>query len=401
MTISIGPLDHVDVDTPQGRSGTLQSGRDEYFFTCLPDAPRDADISLTMPRRPDQYVSRELHPIFQMNLPEGYLLERLRQRFAKAATLDPMLLLALTGGDSAIGRVSISTPAVTANTLSRGERLDAILAWDGAEDLFAELADRYLLRTGASGMQPKLLVPEEMGPGKASLVTSELNVKSAGADYPGLAINEHVCMSIAREAGIPVPEFHLSKNAQLFVMRRFDRTAQGAALGFEDMAVLMGLSASEKYNASYERIARAIRIYCAPEYQEAALAQLFDQVMLSCLIGNGDAHLKNFGVLYGHPHDGGVRLAPAYDIINTTAYIPEDGLALLLSHSKSFFAAHANYHAFAERCLVRDPVSRLEALAHAAEIVLARESNLLTLAPHLEPAIRRCLERFTSRQQPA
>lgn len=400
MTISAAELDRVDVETPQGRSGTLQHACGDYLFTCSPDAPPAADISLTMPHRAAQYVSRDLHPIFQMNLPEGYVLEQLRQRFAKASTLNPMLLLALTGRESAIGRVSVTTPAVVSEP-ARGERLQEILAWDGAEDLFTELADRYLLRSGVSGVQPKLLVPETIdatsSTARASLLTSELIVKSGGEDFPGLAVNEYVCMSIAREAGIAVPEFHLSKNRKLFVMRRFDRTAEGAALGFEDMAVLMGLSAANKYDASYERIAKAIRAYCSPEQQPHALAQLFDQVVLSCLVGNGDAHLKNFGVVYGHPHDGTVRLAPAYDIINTTAYIPEDGLALLLNGSKSLFAARANMQPLAERCMIKNPQARVALLVSAAHTILARERDLLATEPHLEPAIRACLDRFTAK----
>lgn len=387
----------VRVDTPQGHSGTLQREGADYLFTCAPTALREADVSLTMPRRAMQYASRELHPIFQMNLPEGYILDQLRQRFAKAATLNPMLLLALTGQATAIGRVHVSTPTLSPTPASRGERLDSILAWDGAEDLFAELADRYLLRSGVSGMQPKLLVPEDTGAsrtGKAAVATPELIVKSAGDDYPGLAVNEYLCMSIAREAGIPVPEFFLSKNARLFVMRRFDRSDDGAALGFEDMAVLMGMGAAEKYRGSYERIVKAVLAYCAPEYQRPALAQLFDQVALSVLLGNGDAHLKNFGMLYGQPHDGSVRLAPAYDIVNTTAYIPEDGLALLLGGSKSLFAARANLRAFATRCLVDDPQARIDTLLHATETVLTRERPLIETQPVLDTALRVCLERF-------
>ena len=294
----------------------------------------------------------------------------------------------------------MTTPAVTSGP-GRGERLQEILAWDGAEDLFAELADRYLLRSGVSGVQPKLLVPENIDAmaanARASLVMPELIVKSGGEDFPGLAVNEYICMSIAREAGIAVPEFHLSENRKLFVMRRFDRSADGTALGFEDMAVLMGLSAADKYNASYERIAKAIRAYCSPEQQPAALAQLFDQVVLSCLVGNGDAHLKNFGVVYGHPHDGTVSLAPAYDIINTTAYIPEDGLALLLNGSKSLFAARANLEPLAERCMIRNPRARVDLLVGAAQTILARERDLLATEPHLAPAIRGCLERFAAK----
>jgi serine/threonine-protein kinase HipA len=65
------------------------------------------------------------------------------------------------------------------------------------------------------------------------------------------------------------------------------------------------------------------------------LEQLFAMVALSCAVENGDAHLKNFAVLYEHP-EAPVRLAPAYDIISTTLYLPRDVLALTLDGSKQF-----------------------------------------------------------------
>ncbi len=95
MTTSVQVPTHVDVSTPQGASGTLQHAVD-YLFGYEVGASAHAEISLTMPRRAPQYVSAELHPIFQMNLPEGYVLDELRRRFAKASSLAPMLLLALT-----------------------------------------------------------------------------------------------------------------------------------------------------------------------------------------------------------------------------------------------------------------------------------------------------------------
>jgi serine/threonine-protein kinase HipA len=100
-----------------------------------------------------------------MNLPEGYVLEQLKNRLAKTVKVDPMLLLALSGSSAPIGRVFTSSAQVNQliernSPVSYGERLDEILAWDGAEDLFTHLVDRYILRAGISGVQPKVLVPE-------------------------------------------------------------------------------------------------------------------------------------------------------------------------------------------------------------------------------------------------
>jgi len=55
---------------------------------------------------------------------------------------------------------------------------------------------------------------------------------------------------------------------------------------------------------------------------------LFDSVALSCPVGNGDAHLKNFGLLCTDPTLEDCLLAPAFGIVNTTSYLPEDVLTL-------------------------------------------------------------------------
>lgn len=390
-------IEHLRVSTPQGDSGILSREAGRYFFQYHPSIHPAAEVSLTMPHKLEQYRSEQIFPLFEMNMAEGYVLEELRNRFAKSGRFDPMLLLALTGHEAAIGRVMVDTPEVPADDADKGVSLSQILAWDGAEDLFAELSRRYLRRTGVSGIQPKLLVPEEMPEGiygKGALTTRELIVKSAGDKFPGLAVNEFVCMSMAKATGIPVPEFYLSENRQLFVMRRFDRTADGSALGFEDMAVLTGRSTADKYKGSYSQIAKALSMFCAAEYKAQALAQLFDQVTLSCIVGNGDAHLKNFGVLYTNPLAGDVRMAPAYDIVNTTSYIPEDGLALSLKGTRNLFLGRVELMAFAQDCGISDPRGRIAEMLSACEMTLTSHAALLEDFPELQSAIRRGLEQF-------
>ncbi|GLQ93819.1 type II toxin-antitoxin system HipA family toxin [Dyella acidisoli] len=390
-------IEHLRVRTPQGDSGMLARETGAYFFQYHPTINAAAEVSLTMPHRMDQYRSELLFPLFEMNMPEGYVLEELRNRFAKAGRFDPMLLLALTGREAAIGRVMVETPDVPGDEADKGVSLTEILAWNGAEDLFTELSHRYLSRTGVSGVQPKLLVPEDTRGeiyGKGALTTRELIVKSAGDKYPGLAVNEFVCMSMAKAAGIPVAEFHLSENRRLFVMRRFDRTAEGMALGFEDMAVLMGRTTADKYKGSYTQIAKALQLFCAPEQVAQALAQLFDQVALSCIVGNGDAHLKNFGVLYTDPLSIDARMAPAYDIVNTTCYIPEDGLALSLKGTRNLFVARLELMEFARDCDIANPQQRIGEILEACETTLTGQAALLRDFPDIETAIRQGVEQF-------
>jgi serine/threonine-protein kinase HipA len=389
----------LQVVTPEGRSGKVLSSAGDYLFRYHDDAEAQAAISLLMPVRLDEYRQRELHPIFQMNLPEGYVLEQLRNRLAKIAKVDPMLLLALSGSSSPIGRVAVNSPEVDA-LLQRqqfaGEKLDEILAWNGAEDIFAGLVDRYILRAGISGVQPKVLVPEYQHSAQHRFTskTSDLIIKSGRDEFPGLAINEFLCMSVAKEAGMAVPEFYLSDNAKLFVMRRFDRDDQLGPIGFEDMAALMGLPAEQKYAKSYSAIAKAIRLFCAPDQVHDSLTQLFAIVSLSCIVGNGDAHLKNFGLLYSNPTQRDARLAPAYDIVNTTAYIPEDVLALDLVGNKSLFASRQGLLDFAQVCAVAKPEEVIQGQLAALERVLNRSAQLTEQTPQVTAAIRRCAEPF-------
>ena len=390
------------VSTPQGDAGELTQEHGQFLFGYGP-AHASAAVSLSMPVRKAQYAHAALHPIFQMNLPEGFLLEELQNRLAKIVNLDPMLLLALSGGQAPIGRVAVQSDFVNplASAQGKGERLSEILAWDGTDSLFAELVDKYIYRTGISGVQPKVLVPQKMpqmvtphamepAPSRATVRTSDLIVKSGRQEYPGLAANEFLCMSIAKASGLEVPEFYLSANKELFVMQRFDRTPDGIPIGFEDMAVLAGFSSREKYKTSYSHVARLVEAFASGPHVISSLQALFDIVALSCVVGNGDAHLKNFGLLYTDPTTNDCRLAPAFDLVNTTAYIPEDVLALDLCGQKSFFAARKGLLDFAKVCQVADPRDRMQHLIQTAEMVIRREAEVAEAIPHVVAAIGYC-----------
>lgn len=396
----------LDVATPAGLAGELFLSEREktYVFRYDRRAQPLHDLCLSMPVRLDEYSSDHLHPIFQMNLPEGFLLEELKRRLSKVARLDPMMLLAISGSGHPIGRVRVRVPDAVTRVLETshespdraGVRLQDLLSWDGTQNLFSELVERYILHSGISGIQPKVLVPEELSTGRVTGLTSELIVKSGRHDFPGLAVNEFLCMSMARAAELPVPEFFLSQNHELFIMRRFDRSAQGEALGFEDMAVVTGRGAQAKYTGSYEMLAKAIDIFVTKEHQAEDLRRLFRMVTLSCIVGNGDAHLKNFGLLYSAPGAGDARLAPAYDIVNTTAYIPEDVLALNLDGSKSLFTARLGLLEFGRRCRIERPQEEIRRVMTAVFEVLEQEVSLCEVVPAVVQAIRQQLNQFES-----
>jgi len=316
------------------RSGILARERGpEYVFAYSADSGTEAQVSLTMPVRVESWVSRDLHPIFQMNLPEGALLEAIRRAIAKVVGEDDLSILRVTGGNQ-VGRNRFSLPGDEYPSISETpESLDELLTYPDTRELFHELVARYALRSGISGVQPKVLLDATE---RGTFTSARYIVKSWGTDYPFLAANEYFCMTAAKRAGLPVPEFYLSDNGGLFIMRRFDLTQGGVSMGFEDMCTLQALGTPQKYASSYERVARSIRDFVSGENLMAARDQFLATLVLSVMVRNGDAHLKNFGVLYASPGDT-VVLAPVYDVVTTTAYIREDVPALSLAGTKKWW----------------------------------------------------------------
>jgi serine/threonine-protein kinase HipA len=208
-----------------------------------------------------------------------------------------------------------------------------MLVYPDSRELFQELVARYALRSGISGIQPKVMLEVAE---RATLSSAGFIVKSWGTDFPQLAANEYFCMTAAKRAGLPVPEFHLSRNGGLLLLRRFDLAPEGGTIGFEDMCSLQALGTAQKYSGSYERVARSLRDFVSSDHLPAAREQFFATLVLSVMIRNGDGHLKNFGVLYPNP-SGVVRLAPVYDLVTTTAYIKNDGPALSIGGTKKWW----------------------------------------------------------------
>ena len=329
-------IKQLHIHCSQGYSGTL-TRESQIVFNYLTDRP-DCEISLTMPLRAQSYAANILPGVLRQNVPEGYLLNWLHQQFGKTMKMDDFNVLALTGRDM-IGRVRCSRDAHDAAAAPQPEDLKTLLTWAGSEDLFEHLAPRYAADSGVSGVQPKVLLsahPDKDVVEKSAIEDKSLIVKAGGADYPGLPENEYHCMQIGKLAGLVVPQFWLSDNRELFIVERFDIDASGQYLGFEDMTALTGRQNIEKYDSSYETAAKVIDTFASPAHTTASLVELFQSVVLSVAVRNGDAHLKNFGLLYSTPQTDDVRLSPLYDIVNTTCYLPRDVLALRMNKSKSW-----------------------------------------------------------------
>lgn len=319
--------------------GTLGRGQDraDSVFSYREEASDKNAVSLTMPSRLETYGwEHGIHPVFEMNLPEGALRDELVRRFSKAVRgFDDFALLAIVGPFQ-LGRLSIAnaSPADRPPETS----LTDLLVHDGAEGLFEDLLQTYGQYSGVSGVQPKVLVRDSTAAiDRLTHRGSTHLVKAFRADeYPQLATNEYFCMRAAQHCGLEVPKFELSEHGKFLVIERFDLSPTGY-LGFEDFCVLNGWSSKAKYDGSYEGAARQIKAFVSPALLNLALEAFFKIVALSAGLKNGDAHLKNFGVLYEDcGEESAIRLAPAYDIITTSVYIKNDSMALLLGGSKAW-----------------------------------------------------------------
>lgn len=147
-----------------------------------------------------------------------------------------------------------------------------------------------------------------------------------------MPINEYVTMQIAsRVYGIEVAPCGMCEDKDgnpVYITRRFDVLPDGKKLKQEDFASILGKNEigngmAYKYLGCYEDIAKAIKQY-VPAWK-IAMERFFKLLLFNYIYANGDAHLKNFSVMY----DGNdYLLTPAYDLINTRLHIEDDDFAL-------------------------------------------------------------------------
>jgi len=316
-------------------------------FLYLPDTLRARAVSVTMPVRLPSWDTRfGLPPIFEMNLPEGVLRERLRLAFAKATgTFDEFDLLGIVGR-SQVGRIRYTGQKEQLQEDVPFQSVDEILAKRRDGDLFRYLLEKFASFSGISGVQPKILVRDEASFNRASYRHSE---SYRGAthivkfweqnEYPQLAANEYFCLSVAQKCGLDVPPFRLAEDALALVIDRFDLRLDGSYRGFEDFCVLNARRTEEKYRGSYETsILKRFTEFANSSHVGEDMERLFTLIALNCALHNGDAHLKNFGIVYDDVQ-GEARLAPVYDLVTTSVYLSKDSMALTLNGTTKWASA--------------------------------------------------------------
>ena len=185
-----------------------------------------------------------------------------------------------------------------------------------------------------SGVQPKLSI-------KLNKETKQLEIVATGGEYilkpqtltfPYIPQNENLCMTIASQLGINVPPHSLIKlkdNNWAYIVKRFDRIQENKIHQEDFWQILVK---KDKYLGSHEEIGK--KLIEISEIPGLDIQLFYARVVFNFIIGNGDAHLKNFSITYDKT--GQVRLSPAYDIVSSKLVIPqEEDFALSINGKKN------------------------------------------------------------------
>jgi serine/threonine-protein kinase HipA len=168
-------------------------------------------------------------------------------------------------------------------------------------------------------------------------------IKLPAQNYMHVPENEFAMMRLASTIGIPIPEIRLVPLAEIdglpemglqagrfaLAVKRFDRDSGGRRIHIEDFAQVYNVYPENKYSGvSFGNIANMVWILTG----EHGLKDFIRRLVFTILIGNGDMHLKNWSFVY--PDGKTAKLAPAYDLVATVPYLPNDTLALKLHKTK-------------------------------------------------------------------
>lgn len=324
-------------------AGTItgNSVSDAYFQydTEYRRSPESAALSISLPLQDEPFSPSRTSRFFDGLLPEGFT----RRSVAQWMHVDEGNYLSILHG---LGRECLGAIRVT----EKGETQDASyeqvssahireLAAEGASKSTDLVIKSHLSLTGASGKVGLYYDPENdrwyLPHGTAA---STHIVKQSHIRLDGIVTNEQLSLLTAAQCGISIPHsfiINTGKGAEkevLFATGRYDRLILKDAprisglpcplrLHQEDFAQAMGISAADKYEQESDMYMQGmfdiLRKYSANPIEDQL--KLWDLIVFNFLLGNTDAHIKNFSLLYG-PDLRSIRLAPAYDLVSTVVY---------------------------------------------------------------------------------
>lgn len=303
--------------------------------------------------------NQKLHPSLSNLLPEGSLRELIAQGL-KVHVDNEFHILSYLGGDL--------PGALIAELMDPDEVPDSVLSVNGkakAISFYNLLGEKINQENKFSlaGVQMKFSMKEKDGRYNLSKgdALGDWIIKTPSTKHKDVPVNEYTAMSLASLAGVDIPEIKLVELDKLdslpqinlpdeklaFAIKRFDRE-ESSRIHMEDFAQVLVKYPHEKYNsANYEQIGRILYEYSGDGL--ADVQQFARRLLVNILLANGDAHLKNWSLIYSDKITP--RLSPAYDIVTTNVYIDDERqFALNLGKTKGWYeVSYANFQTWAVR----------------------------------------------------
>ncbi len=286
-------------------------------------------LSLSLPVSNQRYLQGTVRPFLDGLLPEGESRRSISRDVGVLAD-DTYGLIRELGRDCAGAVVvqPVRDPPPPDATTTTAERLDT----DEIDALVRDLRSSPLgaggkVRVSLAGVQEKLVLtrmPDGSWGRPVDGTPSTHILKPEIAAYPQTVENEAFCMRIAKHLGLDAAAVETTEIAgrKLIVVERYDRVVSDDGsverIHQEDFCQATGRSPDTKYEEdggpSLRRVASILQSVAAPD----SLEKLLRAVTLNVLLGNGDAHGKNFSLL--HNPSGVLTLAPLYDLMSTLHY---------------------------------------------------------------------------------
>lgn len=312
--------------------GVLESDNGELTFRYLPEYLQKTDataISYSLPLRPEAFDSQATSIFFDNLLPPDVV----RKRLGKILHLSRHNIfgfLKAIGGDCA-GAIALH-PASGAETEENPTPSYRELSEEEASRILKDLPGRPLnigkekgFRISGTGAQDKLIARVDAGKIYLPLfgAPSTHIIKPPVAAYPESVFNEFFCMRLAKAMNLPAPSCKILtlEKISYYCVTRFDRQVsdgQISRLHQEDFCQLFSVDPEKKYeNEGGPTIPACFQLIKKMRIGTVGQIDFVRRIIFNVLIGNGDAHAKNFSVLY---HGKRMQLAPVYDLLSTEIY---------------------------------------------------------------------------------
>jgi len=379
-------------------AGILTQDKGYLSFHYLPEwleSKNARPLSHSLPLRIEPFDDPMTKPFFAGLLPEGDKRTDVAN-ILKVSSKNDFAILDGIGGECA-GALILLEPGqvhpIEAHESGSIEWLDE----DRLHEVLERLPKRPLLagepglRLSLAGAQEKLPVVTRELPSKAGLnefdiglpknnIPSSSILKPEIAGLDGSVYNEAFCLALARELKLNAATAQIGRTKDktyLLVERndRFHDEGHLKRLHQEDFCQALAVPPQFKYQneggpsiADGFELVRKVTRPSAPN-----VLRLLDYIIFNTLVGNNDAHGKNFSLLYGQ---SGIQLAPLYDVLSTAVYSDlSDKMAMKIGSKYRFDELHARHWGqMAEAAQLGAPQLKRRVLVIASELPhLAKE----------------------------